>query len=307
MGVLQDKIPTPEFDFKSLSIKEISFTDITLKLETSVTNPYPVALASSLLDMDLKVEGLNLSHIKTDLGAIEPKKTKTLPLDVKFKYSDLLNLYKKFPDKQFLELSCEGDMKVPIPKEWQILGKDSISIPFTKKREIPAVMPNVEIKNFNILMPSKEDILSSSNSTTVTTQALNFLDGLLGGKGKKPSVTSATQAGLSGLNLPLKTEFDFEFSNQAAANLLLSGLGYDLKLAGENFLSGSPKEIINSGKTSTARVSTTFPLANISSSLYKTIQTRSANFDLKGNSQVELKELQEKIPFLYEKKGNFRW
>ncbi|MDF3818801.1 LEA type 2 family protein [Leptospira sp. 96542] len=305
LGVLQDKIPAPEFEFESLTIKSITLTDITLLANTSVENPYPISLPSSILEMDLKIEGMKLTHLKTDLGAIEAKKTKQLPIEVKFKYSDLYNLYKKFPDKPMLEVSSEGTMKVPIPKEWQLLGKDSVSFPFVKKKEIPAVLPDVEIKNFKVVLPNKEEIMKNANSESLTNTAIGFLDGLL--SQKKQSVTSAAEAGLTGLNLNLNTEFDFVFANKAAADLNLSNLGYDLKLAGENFLNGSPKEIINSGKTSTVKVSTKFPVANISSALYKTIQSHTANFDLKGSSSFNVPNLKEQIPFSYEKKGNFKW
>ncbi|PJZ86115.1 LEA type 2 family protein [Leptospira harrisiae] len=305
LGVIQDKIPLPEFEFESLSIKNITLSDITLNVVTSVENPYPVSLPSSFLDMDIKIEGLKLSQIKTDLGAIEGKKNKQLPLEVKLKYSDLLNLYKKFPNKPMLEVSAEGNMKIPIPKQWQLLGKDSLSFPFVKKKEIPAILPNVEIKNFKILMPSEADILSATNTDVLADTATGFLKGLLGGS-KQPA-TSAAKAGLSNLKLDLNTEFDFIFSNEAASNLNLTGLNYDLKLAGENFLNGTPKEIINSGKTSTVKIATKFPITSISSSLYKTIQSKSAQFDLKGDSGLKVPSITENIPFQYEKQGNFKW
>lgn len=305
LGVIQDKIPLPEFEFDSLSIKSITFTDITLNVVTSVENPYPVSIPSSLLDMDIKIERLKLSQIKTDLGAIEGKKTKQLPLEVKLKYTDLLNLYKKFPNKPLLEVSAEGNMKVPIPKQWQLLGKDSLSFPFVKKKEIPAILPNVEIQNFKILMPTEADILSASNTNALADTATGFLKGLLGGT-KQPA-TSAAKAGLSGINLDLNTEFDFVFANEAASNLNLTNLNYDLNLAGEKFLNGTPKEIINSGKTSTVKVATKFPITSISSSLYKTIQSKSALFDLKGDSGLKVPSVPETIPFIYEKHGNFKW
>ncbi|XDD44883.1 LEA type 2 family protein [Leptospira sp. WS39.C2] len=305
LGVLQDKIPTPEFSFESINIKQITFTDITLGVETSVTNPYPVSLPSSLLDMDIKIEGLKLSQVKTDLGVIEAKKTKSLPLEVKLKYTDLLQLYKKFPTKPMLEVSAEGNMKVSIPKQWQLLGKDSVSFPFVQKREIPAVLPDVEIRNFKILMPSEAEILSASNTDAMIGTTTNFLKGLLGGS--KTPATSAAKAGLSGLNLNLKTEFDFVFSNQAASNLNLSDLKYNLQLAGENFLSGSPKEILNSGKESTVKVESLFPITSIGTSLYKTIQSKEALYQLKGDSALNVPNIRENIPFSYEKKGKFHW
>lgn len=305
LGVLQDKIPTPQFSFESIQIQQITFTDITLGVETSVSNPYPVSLPSSLLDMDIKIEGLKLSQVKTDLGAIEAKKTKSLPLEVKLKYTDLYQLYKKFPTKQMLEVSAEGNMKVPIPKQWQLLGKDSLTFPFVQKREIPAVLPDVEIQNFKILMPTESEILSASNTESLVGTTTTFLKGLLGGS--KTPVTSAAKAGLSGLNLNLKTEFDFVFKNQAASDLNLTDLKYNLQLAGENFLNGSPKEIINGGKESTVKVSNQFPLASIGTSLYKTIQSKEALYQLQGDSGLIVPNLRENIPFSYEKKGKIQW
>ncbi|TGL54963.1 hypothetical protein EHQ59_04970 [Leptospira kemamanensis] len=305
LGVLQDKIPTPQFSFESIQIQQITFTDITLGVETSVSNPYPVSLPSSLLDMDIKIEGLKLSQVKTDLGAIEAKKTKSLPLEVKLKYTDLYQLYKKFPTKQMLEVSAEGNMKVPIPKQWQLLGKDSLTFPFVQKREIPAVLPDVEIQNFKILMPTESEILSASNTESLVGTTTTFLKGLLGGS--KTPVTSAAKAGLTGLNLNLKTEFDFVFKNQAASDLNLTDLKYNLQLAGENFLNGSPKEIINGGKESTVKVSNQFPLASIGTSLYKTIQSKEALYQLQGDSGLIVPNLRENIPFSYEKKGKFQW
>ncbi|TGM48641.1 hypothetical protein EHQ92_12445 [Leptospira biflexa] len=305
LGVLQDKIPAPEFSFESLHIKQITFTDITLGVETSVSNPYPVSLPSSLLDMDLKIEGMKLSHVKTDLGAIEAKKTKSLPLEVKFTYKDLYELYKKFPNKPMLEVSAEGKMKVPIPKQWQLMGKDSLEFPFVQKKEIPAVLPDVEIRNFKILMPTESEILSASNTDALANTATSFLKGLLGGS--KSPTTSAAKAGLSGLNLNLKTEFDFVFSNKAASSFNLTDLKYNLQLAGENFLNGTPKEIISSGKESTVKVSNEFPITSIGTSLYKTIQSKEALYQLKGDSGFIVPNLRENIPFSYEKKGKFQW
>lgn len=83
LGVLKDKVPKPEFSFESLNIKEITLTDITLNMVTSVENPYPLSLPKSLLEMDLNIEGTKLSHISTDLGAIESKKQKTFLLKSK--------------------------------------------------------------------------------------------------------------------------------------------------------------------------------------------------------------------------------
>ncbi|TGN18684.1 LEA type 2 family protein [Leptospira idonii] len=307
LGVLQDRVPRPEFSFESLSIKEITLTDITLKMVTSVENPYPVGLPKSLLEMDLKIEGTNLSHISTDLGEIESKKSKQLPFEIKIKYDDLLKLYQKVPGKSLLSVMVDGNLKVPVPASIPLVGGQPMSFAFQKSREIPAVLPSVDIKNFKILMPSKEEITSSANTGTMANTAVSFLEGLLSGKSTTQSAKSAASAGLSGLNLDLNTEFDLNFQNKAASELMFQGLNYDLKLGGEKFLAGAPKEIINNGKESIIKVKTAFPVASISSGLYKTIQSKSAGFDLNGNSGLKVPGLNESMNFNYTKNGKFSW
>ncbi len=307
IGVLQEKIPRPEFTFESLSIKEVTLSEITLKMVTTLENPYPVSLPKSLLSMDLNIEGNRLSRISTDLGEIQSKQSKSLPFEIKIKYTDLIKIYQSLPGKSLLVVALNGNVKVPLPASLANIGQDSITFPFQKQREIPAVMPSVDIKNFKILMPSKEEITSQSNSSAVASSALSFLDGLLSGKSKSQSAKSAATAGLSNLDLNLKTEFDLQFENKAASDLIFQNLNYDLKLGGENFLKGTPKEIVSNGRESTVKILTAFPIAQISQGLYKTIQTKTAGFDLKGNSGMKVPGIPEGMDFQYAKTGKFSW
>jgi len=307
LGVIQERIPKPEFTFESLSIKEITLTDITLKMDTTLENPYPVGLPKSLLDMDLLIEGTKLTHISTDLGEIQAKASKSLPFELKIKYADLVKIYQTVPGKALLDVGLTGNVKVPLPASIASVGKESVSFPFQKQREIPAVLPSVDIQNFNIKMPSKEEIASKSNTTAVATAAFSYLDGLLSKKTKKPTAKSAVSAGLSDLKIDLNTDFDLKFQNNAASELLYQGLKYDLKLGGENFLKGTPKEIINNGKESIIKVNTAFPLTQISQGLYKTIQTKTAAFDLGGSSGLKVPGIDDAINFQYNKTGKFSW
>ncbi len=307
LGVLQDKVPRPEFSFESLSIKEITLTDITLKMVTTLENPYPVGLPKSLLNMDLKIEGNKLTHISTDLGEIQAKATKSLPFEIKIKYTDLVKIYQSIPGKPLLTVGLDGNVKVPLPSSLAAVGQDSISFPFQKQREIPAVLPTVDIKNFKILMPTKEEISSQANTTAVASSAMSFLEGLLSGKSKTQAAKSAASAGLSNLDLKLNTNFDLNFQNKAASELLFQDFGYNLKLGGENFLQGSPKEIVNNGKESIVKINTAFPISQISQGLYKTIQTKTAGFDLNGNSGMNVPGIGEGMKFNYAKTGKFSW
>ncbi|GBF49218.1 late embryogenesis abundant protein [Leptospira ryugenii] len=307
LGVLKDKVPKPEFSFESISIKEVTLTDLTLKMNTQFENPYPVSLPKSLLNMDLKIEGTKLSHISTDLGEIQAKQTRQLPFEIKIKYSDLLKIYQTIPDKQVLAVSLIGDLKVPLPQSIAALGKESVSFPFQQERVIPAVLPNVDIQNFAIEMPSRESIVSQTNTSALAETTISFLDGLLSGKSKTQSAKSAASAGLSNLNLKLNTNFDLNFQNKAASELLFQDFAYQLKLAGEPFLDGKPKEIVNNGRQSTVKINTAFPIAQISQGLYKTIQSKTASFDLNGKSGMKVPGIEDTMDFNYSKLGKFNW
>nr|HNI28707.1 hypothetical protein [Leptospiraceae bacterium] len=47
----------PSFSFQKLDIKNITLSEITFNLLTSVKNPYPVSLPKSNLNMNLMIEG----------------------------------------------------------------------------------------------------------------------------------------------------------------------------------------------------------------------------------------------------------
>ncbi len=307
LGILQDRVPKPEFSFSDLKIKKITLIDITLEITTSVYNPYPLSLPKSLLAFDLQIEKNKLTSIKTDLGQIKAKETRNLPFEVKIAYLDLLKIYQSLPGKALLTVGVEGQITVPLPESIAKLGQDSLTVPFKKEREIPAVLPDVAIGNFSIEMPTKEEVLSTANTEAMATTALSFLEQMLNGKTKTQAVKSASQAGIAQMDLNLNTNFNLNFQNKAASELLFQGLAYDLNLGGEKFLQGKPTEIINNGKESIVKVNTSFPVSSISQGLYKTIQSRTANFNLTGDSKLGVPGLKEILPFQYEKNGRFQW
>lgn len=296
----------PTFSLKSVDITKITLENISLKVLTSVKNPYPVALPKSILDMNVLIEGSNLAKFsKIDLGKIEASSSKDLPVDVILKYSDLADIYKKVPGKELLAVKFDGVLNVPIPEAYQIAGKKSFEFPFSQDKQIPAVLPTIDIRNFKIIKPEPKQIVNNVKDG-VTSAAMNYLDSLLGGK--KTSVGSAAQAGLSNVDIDVATEFEIALANKAAAALKFSDLKYDLQLNGEKFLSGVPVDIINSGKESIVKVKTSFPLKSVSSGIADAIKNRSSDFKLQGLSGLTVPGLPEGVmSFDYDKKGTFKW
>lgn len=295
----------PTISLKSVDLKKITLEDINLKLLTQIKNPYPIALPRSDLKMKLMIEDNLLSNISTDLGKIAAKDSQDVPFDLQLKYNDLKRIYQSFPGKQILGVKMDGLISLPIPKNYQVAGKESFDFPFQESKDIPAILPNIEIKNFQMVRPDPAKIMSSVNTAQVGQAALNYIDSLLGGK--KTSVGSAVSQGLSNVDINIDTLFDIVLSNQAAATINFSDLKYDLSLQGEKFLAGAPEQIQNNGKESIVKVKTSFPLKSLSEGIANAIQRRSSDFHLKGNSNLKVPGITEKIDFDYDKKGNFKW
>jgi len=295
----------PSIDFKSLNIEKITLEDITLKMLTSVKNPYPISLPRSDLNLKVSIEGNPLTNLNLNLGNVASRSEQPLPFNVQMKYQDLKKIYDSIPSKELLAVKLDGVISLPIPASYQIAGKESFDFPFSESRNIPSILPNIEIKNFKMIKPEPAQVLNQVNSAQVGQAAVSYLEGLLGGK--KTSLSSAASAGLSGVDINIDTLFEIVLKNQAASQVNFSDLKYDLSLKGEKFLSGSPEQILNQGKESVVKVKTTFPLRSLSSGLVEAIQKRSADFQLKGNSGLKVPGISEIINFDYDKKGNFSW
>ncbi len=296
----------PTFSLKGVDITKITLENISLKVLANVRNPYPVALPKSILDMNVFIEGNKLAKFsQIDLGKIEANSSKDLPVDVILKYTDLADIYKKVPGKELLAVKFDGVLNIPIPEAYQIAGKKTFEFPFSQDKQIPAVLPTIDIRNFKIVKPEPTQVISGVKDG-VSAAAMSYLDGLLGGK--KTNIGSAAQAGLSNVDIDVATEFEIALANKAAAALKFSDLKYDLELNGEKFLSGVPVNIINSGKESIVKVKTSFPLKSVSSGIADAIRKRSSDFKLQGLSGLTVPGLPEgRMSFDYDKKGNFKW
>ncbi|MCC5813284.1 MAG: hypothetical protein JJT78_00885 [Leptospira sp.] len=284
---IQSRIPKPEFSLAGMKIKEVNLSELTLTLNSVVKNPYNVTLPTSKLGLDMAIEGMKLSHIDTDLGAIDAKSTKTLPFDIKLKYTDLLKFYKSYPSKESLDMNFKGDLKLPIPQNYQIAGQNEISFPIDYTSPIPSLQPSVELSNFSVAMP---DLTKLATQT-----ATNYLGGLFGGSTEAESPS-------------IDTSFDLKFSNNSPAKFLLSDLKFDLELEGNSFLKGAPKEIIQEDTSNIVKVKTEIPIVDAGSSLISTLKNKTARYNLKGLSGISFPGIRsEKSDFNYATNGTLKW
>lgn len=304
LNSVTESLPKPEFTLKDIKIKDINLDSINLLVNTNLRNPYPVKLPKSILKTDIFLESLKLTQITTDLGEIPSRETKDFPLDLKLSYKDLYNVITKFPTKELLALSYKGTVSVPVPDSYKSLRQAPFEIPVSGEKAIPAVLPNVEIQNFKVDLPTASSVMSAAGSQGLANTVMDSLQNILGGnRSKKVNLDS-----LKSVDLNLDTNFDISLKNQAAAKLLFQSLKYDLKLGGENFLSGEPSEILNKGTESIIKISGKLPIKSFSQSLISSFQQKSANFQLQGSSLLNVSNMDESnMPFQFNKSGNFKW
>ncbi|TGM03766.1 hypothetical protein EHQ76_08970 [Leptospira barantonii] len=308
LQTLKGKIKTPEISFEKVEIAEITLEDIKLIIQTEVKNPYPINLPASSLNLDVKIEGTQFSKVQLKLDSVPGSSKKPLPIEVKLKYADLAALYKKVPGKKELLIRIEGEAALPIPEKYAVIaGTDSLKFPFQDERLIPAVLPNIEIRNFKIIKPDVAKITESANSEELAKKAVSFLDALLSPKNKK-SPGSALNAGLDALDISIDTQFELVLNNKAASDLQFQDLNFELFLENDKFLTGSPVNITNNGKESILTIRTSFPLKSVSNSIANAVTKRSSSFRLTGKAAVVCPGVSsDPIGFGFIKEGNFRW
>lgn len=296
----------PSFTVTSVQIQKITLETLTLQIQTNVKNPYPVSLPQSNARMKVYLEGSQFVSLPNlELGKLAASSTSPLPIEVKIKYADLVEIYKKVPSKETLSVKIDGVLMIPLPESLAFTGLKILEFPFVQEKQIPSLLPSISIRNFKILKP-EPSTLKTSASSVVVQSAMSYMDSLLGGK--KTSIQSAAEAGLEAVDLNVDTEFEIVLTNQAAAKLNFKDLKYGLSLSGEKFLEGKPENILSKGNESILSVKTSFPLKSISKGIASAIQKRSSPFQLKGVSGLEVAGIPDGIlPFEYDKSGTFSW
>ncbi|PJZ64987.1 hypothetical protein EHQ27_04790 [Leptospira wolffii] len=302
-----EEIDKPSFILEKVSIAEINLNEIRLKVDSKVKNPYPVPLPATNLDTNILIEGQQFTKAKTKIPSVGGNSNKAVPVDLVFSYNDLAELYKKVPGKTDLMVKVQGTVSLPIPEKYKsVAGRDALDFPFEEERQIPAVLPDIEIRNFRIIKPDPSTILSSAGTEDLAKKATSFLDSLLGSQKKSPG--SAVAAGLSALDLKVDTEFDIILKNRASSRLQFSEFEFELSLEKEKFLTGQPTKIENKGQESVLSIRTSFPLGSVTQGIANAVTKKSAAFRLVGKATTEAPEIGTgPIPFKFDKSGSFGW
>lgn len=299
-----EDIPLPEAKIVKFDIDSLSLRDITLLFDVEITNPYPIKLKLSKMESVFYVDGKQLFQTSTNKLKIKAMGKETSRIFVNLKFDDIISIIKNYGDREYLECIVDMTLTLPLPKSVHKFKKE-ITFNFKLKQNIPAIKPEINIANFNVVKPSKKDIeeaLAKSrkknmNADTVTNMFGAILDG------KNPAKVIDPKD----LDLKLKVSFDVVMKNKTKTSLVFQDLNYSFMINDSKLVDGYTRDIKNKPGEYILSIINEFSSKALGESILGAFNKGSGNYILKGYSMVKFPDKIRKDPLKlnFDEKGVF--
>ncbi len=297
-------IPKPTAEIVNFDIDSISLTDITLLFDVSINNPYPVKLKLSTVKATFFVENKQFFQTATDKLKIKAKGKETTRLFVNIKYADMANIVKDYKNKDSLECVIDIVIVLPLPEKFQKLAKD-VTFKFKLKKDVPTIKPEINIANFNVIKPTKEEIEAAIKRSAQKNLNADSIKNMFGAiiDGKNP----AKVIDPSDLDLKLKVNFDIVMKNKTRAALMFKDLNYNFNVNASKLVDGFTKDIQNKDGEYILGVNNEFSSKALGESILKAFKEGKGDYSLTGFSLVKFPDKIKKEPLKlnFNEKGVF--
>lgn len=297
-------IPKPTAEIVNFDIDSISLTDITLLFDVAINNPYPVKLKLSTVKAAFFVENKQFFQTATDKLKIKANGKETTRLFVNIKYADMANIVKDYKNKDSLECVIDMVIVLPLPEKFQKLAKD-VTFRFKLKKDVPTIKPEINIANFNVIKPTKEEIEAAIKRSADKNLNADSIKNMFGAiiDGKNP----AKVIDPSDLDLKLKVNFDIVMKNKTKANLMFKDLKYSFNVNSSKLVDGLTKDIQNKDGEYILGVNNEFSSKALGESILKAFKEGKGDYTLTGFSNVKLPDKIKKEPMKlnFNEKGVF--
>lgn len=296
------KILKPSAEIVNFDIDSISLADITFLFDIAITNPYPVRLKFSTVKAAFFVE--NKQFFKTETGRlkIKAKGTETTRLFVNIKYADMAGIVKDYANKDSLECVIDMIIVLPLPESVHGLAKD-ITFKFQLKKHVPTIKPEINIANFIVIKPSREEVESALRRSAKKNVSADSVQKMFGAiiDGKNP----AKVIDPSELDLKLKVSFDILMKNKTKASLFFNDLNYNFNINANKFVNGYTGDIKNKQNEYTLSVNNEFSSKAFGKAILKAFKDGKGDFSLTGFSMVKFpdKIKKEALKLNFNEKG----
>lgn len=265
----------PVLRINGLSFHSLDFEKVSLRLDTTILNPYAVRLPSSRIKAAMALDGSSFAEVESDPVSVPARNSADTYMYLHIPHQRLASLFHGITERESIKLGLNGGIEFPL----NLPGlPDKISLPLSIERDVPVIIPEIAVENFEVEKPGTMDLLG----------------GIITGN---PSVGAS---------------FDVVLRNRARAALSLSGLDYQMNLNGNPFIEGRSQQVVSTpemqGRESVARIRTSIPLREIPD-LVNTLQRGRAAFDLTGNSSLQFPGFRDlgNLDFGFKEQGNVSW
>ncbi len=286
----------PEASIEKFDIESITLQDITLLFDVKITNPYPVSIKLDKVTSKFTIENNQLFETFTkEPFEINANNSAMNPINVTLKYLDIIKIVKDYTKKDYLNCVIEGDIILAIPKTGVPGIPESYTFPYKVSKQIPALKPNISIKNFTIKKPSKTEITKAIKDSS---KNLNFLDVIK----IIDKLLSGDYSGVfkvikpEDLDLKFDVNFDIELKNDTKSPIKFDRFNYDFFLNDDKLVKGETTDIKTVENKTILRVQNRISLKTFSQSIGKALQNKTGDFRLKGETAIKLPDSIKKEP-----------
>ncbi len=138
------KAQKPQAQISSVTVTELSLTEVTLLAKVTVKNPNPVKLPGVSLTLDLNIDGKKIVAVAQPDSSISlpAKGSRDISLPITLKYTDLYKTVSGIKDKSSVAYEINGRFSMKVP----VLG--DVSLPVRHKDTLPVPhLPDVSLVN----------------------------------------------------------------------------------------------------------------------------------------------------------------
>jgi hypothetical protein len=278
-------IPKPTAEITKFDIDSISLSDITFLFDIAITNPYPIKLKLSTLKAAFFVENKQFFKTATNKLNIKAKGTESTRLFVNIKYADMANIVKDYKNKDSLDCLIDMVIVLPLPESVQTIAKD-VTFKFKLNKQVPTIKPEINIANFKVIKPTKEDIEAairrSAKKNLKADSVKKMFEAIIDGKDTTKIIDP------SELDLKLKVNFDIVMKNKTKANLYFNDLNYNFNINASKLVDGYTKNIQNKQSEYILIVNNEFSSKNLGKAILRAFKNGKGDYSLTGFSMVKL-------------------
>lgn len=299
-------IKTPQASIERIEIHSISFRDVTLLFDVGITNPYPVKIKLAGVKSAFSIEKNKLFETVTEKPLrISAGKKEINQILVNLKYADIERIVKNYLNKEYLDCDVVGEIILQLPQTGIRGVPQTWSFPYSLRKKIPALKPEIRISNFTVKRPSFDDVsraVKKSGRNLQPESALDMFNQILSGKKYSGSGIRPDD-----LDLKLDVSFDVELVNKTKAKMLFETMEYDYFVNGERLVTGSTSDIRAVGGRYLLKIQNQFSSRSLGGSVLKAFNDRKGEFLLKGHTMLKLPESIRKEPLklMLDEKGDF--